>query len=158
MAKLPVGPSQTLKNHCILGPHRVFPGRLSVSRTFGDIEAKSPALGGNPNVVVSDPDVIAFEVTKDYDFIALGCDGIFDKMTSKDCMKKVWDSIQQTKSSNVHTHAGEAVELILRHSVACKTLDNITAVVVCFSNFKEAIALKNDGKAIEIPSSDTGGA
>jgi hypothetical protein len=25
-----------------LGPHRVFPGRLSVSRTFGDIEAKHP--------------------------------------------------------------------------------------------------------------------
>lgn len=24
----------------LLGPHRVMPGRLSVSRTFGDIEAK----------------------------------------------------------------------------------------------------------------------
>jgi len=23
-----------------MGPHRVYPGRLSVSRTFGDIEAK----------------------------------------------------------------------------------------------------------------------
>ena len=26
----------------IMGPHRVFPGRLSVTRTFGDIEAKLP--------------------------------------------------------------------------------------------------------------------
>jgi len=25
-----------------MGPHRVFPGRLSVTRTFGDIEAKFP--------------------------------------------------------------------------------------------------------------------
>ena len=26
----------------ILGPHRVMPGRLSVTRTFGDLEAKIP--------------------------------------------------------------------------------------------------------------------
>lgn len=36
---------------------RVFPGRLSVSRTFGDIEAKNPRFGGNPNVIVCDPEV-----------------------------------------------------------------------------------------------------
>lgn len=93
MAKLPVGPNQVLKNHCILGPHRVFPGRLSVSRTFGDIEAKSTAHGGNPKVVVCDPDILAFEVTSDLDFIVLGCDGIFDKMNNKDCIRKVWESI-----------------------------------------------------------------
>ena len=65
----------------------MFPGRLSVSRTFGDIEAKSPAHGGNPKVVVPDPDIVAFEVTEEYDFVVLGCDGIFDKMTSIDCSK-----------------------------------------------------------------------
>ena len=32
----------------IIGPQRVLPGRLSVSRTFGDLEAKVSALGGNP--------------------------------------------------------------------------------------------------------------
>ena len=32
----------------IIGPQRVLPGRLSVSRTFGDLEAKIAALGGNP--------------------------------------------------------------------------------------------------------------
>ena len=36
----------------ILGPLRVFPGRLSVSRTFGDIEAKMEKFGGNSNVII----------------------------------------------------------------------------------------------------------
>lgn len=40
-----------------MGPYRVAPGRLSVSRTFGDIEAKYPDLGGMAGVVVCDPDV-----------------------------------------------------------------------------------------------------
>jgi protein phosphatase 2C family protein 2/3 len=32
----------------VVGPHRIFPGRLSVSRSFGDIAAKLVAKGGNP--------------------------------------------------------------------------------------------------------------
>lgn len=38
-----------------VGPLRVYPGRLSTTRTFGDCEAKDPKNGGNPNVVISEP-------------------------------------------------------------------------------------------------------
>lgn len=55
----------------ILGPHRVLPGRLSVSRTFGDIEAKLPKFGGNPNVVIATPVIKTFRVSPDHDFIVL---------------------------------------------------------------------------------------
>jgi protein phosphatase 2C family protein 2/3 len=41
----------------LVGPYRVYPGRLSVCRTFGDLEAKHPQVGGNPNVVICDPDI-----------------------------------------------------------------------------------------------------
>ena len=37
------------------GPVRVIPGRLSVSRTFGDCQAKLERYGGNPKVIVVDP-------------------------------------------------------------------------------------------------------
>lgn len=57
----------------IYGPYRVFPGRLSVSRTFGDIEAKREKYGGNPNVVIATPDIKEFEINDKMDFIILGC-------------------------------------------------------------------------------------
>ena len=44
------------------GPWRVSPGGLSLSRSFGDIEAKIPQLGGNPKVVTAKPDVTEFDV------------------------------------------------------------------------------------------------
>jgi protein phosphatase 2C family protein 2/3 len=53
------GPQQ---QQIIYGPYRVFPGRLSVSRTFGDIEAKVEKLEGNPNVVIAEPDITAFKI------------------------------------------------------------------------------------------------
>ena len=57
----------TTPTQILLGPHRVMPGRLSVSRTFGDIEAKKIDLGGNPNVVIAVPDIKVFKVRDSYD-------------------------------------------------------------------------------------------
>ncbi len=53
-----------------------------MSRTFGDIEAKKPKYGGNPRVVIATPDVKSFKIEDNYDFIVLGCDGIFDKLSN----------------------------------------------------------------------------
>jgi hypothetical protein len=37
----------------VLGPFRVLPGRLSVSRTFGDIEGKLEKYGGLEGVIIA---------------------------------------------------------------------------------------------------------
>jgi protein phosphatase 2C family protein 2/3 len=76
----------------------VLPGRLSVCRTFGDPEAKLQFRGGNPNVVMADPDITQFKISKDHDFIALGSDGIFDKLTDEDTGKSVWLSCEIAKT------------------------------------------------------------
>lgn len=68
----------------LIGPHRVFPGRLSVCRTFGDLEAKQPELGGNPNVVICDPDVnYQKDGCKKLDYVLTCSDGIFDKLSTQ---------------------------------------------------------------------------
>ena len=46
----------------------MFPGRLSVSRTFGDIEAKRPRYGGNPNVIICEPEIRVFKLKDNFDF------------------------------------------------------------------------------------------
>lgn len=56
-----------------MGPHRAFPGRLSVSRTFGDIEAKLPEFGGNPKAIICTPEIRVLTLSEDDDFIILGC-------------------------------------------------------------------------------------
>ena len=80
-----------------MGPHRVFPGRLSVCRTFGDVEAKIPHLLGNPKVVISDPDISFFKIDyNNHDFVVLGCDGIFDKLEDRDVVHTIWQSVIPT--------------------------------------------------------------
>lgn len=56
----------------IVGPQRVLPGRLSVCRTFGDIEAKAAALGGNPNVVIAVPEIKVVDLGPQAEFLVMG--------------------------------------------------------------------------------------
>ena len=63
----------TLINQILLGPHRVSPGRLSVSRTFGDAAAKLSKFGGMEGVIVATPDVFKVKIKEDMDFLILGC-------------------------------------------------------------------------------------
>lgn len=131
------------KKEVIVGPLRVLPGRLSVSRTFGDAEAKLSKFGGNPNVVVATPDIKSFKILKDHDFIVLGCDGIFDKLNNKDTIQCVWNSVMDNDrhdiASNIHKQSGLGVEYILKNSLLRRTLDNVTVVMISFNNFKHAV-------------------
>lgn len=142
----------------IIGPHRVFPGRLSVSRTLGDIEAKDPRYGGNPNCVVATPDIKCFKIKSNYDFIILGCDGVFEKLDNKQVINSIWEAskcdyesdevirknidpnlIKSNNQITIHQKAGLGVDKCLHECVMAKTLDNITAVMIAFENF-ESIA------------------
>ncbi|EAS03946.2 serine/threonine phosphatase 2C (macronuclear) [Tetrahymena thermophila SB210] len=124
----------------IVGPYRVLPGRLSVTRTFGDIEAKLPRYGGNPKVVVSTPEIKSFKIQPNHDFIVMGCDGIYDKLTSQEIGQIVWDTTKnEALGENIHEFAGKSVENIMKLSIARKTLDNITVVMIGFDNIEKLL-------------------
>jgi len=143
----PVNENGVTKNqmHFLLGPHRVFPGRLSVSRTFGDIEAKYPKYGGNPNAVIATPEIRSFKIKDHHDFIVLACDGIFDKLSSQEAVKMIWDSTSE-RASDIHQQCGLGVEGIMRESLVRRTLDNITVVMISLKNFKHKLFPREKAK------------
>lgn len=129
----------------LYGPYRVLPGRLSVSRTFGDIEAKDEALGGKKGVVIAEPEISQFSIDEDkHDFIVLGCDGIFDRLTSVNCLDSAWSAMSQAIKSQkentkkppltIHQITGKMADAILRSSAIEKSYDNLTIVIVAFKN------------------------
>ena len=64
-------------------PMRVLPGRLSVSRSFGDCMAKLERYGGNPNCLIATPEINVYTLTDETDFIVLGSDGVYDHLDNK---------------------------------------------------------------------------
>lgn len=48
-------------------------------------------------VIIADPDIKQFRIQRDYDFIFMGCDGIFDKLSNKDIIDLVWQTSKLQK-------------------------------------------------------------
>ena len=116
----------------LIGPPRVNPGRLSVSRTFGDLEAKIPKYGGNPDVVIAVPDIRKMHLGPEHDFLGLASDGIFDKINNDEFVRCFFNSVQEKKQETIHEQMGRAVEYIIKNSLVRKSLDNVTVVLVAF--------------------------
>lgn len=78
-------------------------------------------------------------------------------MSSQEVLDIAWDSARRTfkapgaqpSHQTVHHICGQAIELVLKASVASRTLDNITGVLVSFKNFRKT--LKNELAGIEKP-------
>ena len=157
-------------NLILLGPYRVHPGSLSVSRTIGDAAAKLSDFGGNPNVVISEPDIYCYDLEKDdVDFLILGCDGIYDHMTSKDVFKCAWMMIDNYRNINLQldeknksdgsendekidtfTTCANIVDFILKASMSRKSFDNVTCVIVSFKDLLNAFKPNNEQKIEKI--------
>jgi serine/threonine protein phosphatase PrpC len=148
--KIGLFPSQQLKfaedwEYLLIGPYRVHPGRLSVWRTFGDIEAKFSEFGGMDGIIICDPDIKEFDISDSVDFVILGWDGIFDKLTNSQVLQAVWKEVHQNTGS-IHQLTGHWVEGILKTSAASRTLDNITTVMVSFKSLKKTLSKLNKVK------------
>jgi len=120
-------------------PWRVLPGRLSVSRTFGDIEAKEEKFGGMKGVVVALPDITEIELNDEYNFIVIGCDGIFDVLTNEElleCIKIVLKEKKMTEYINdddVHELCGDFAAMIIKSALAKDSFDNVSCIVIAIN-------------------------
>lgn len=66
------------EKYVVEGPWRIMPGKLSVARSLGDICAKYPQFGGNPEVLTAIPEIRKLKVESNMDWMLIACDGIFD--------------------------------------------------------------------------------
>ena len=136
----------------LVGPYRVSPGGLSVSRTIGDIEAKLEKFGGNPNVVISKPDIFVYDLNKDdIDFFILGCDGIFDQLSSDEVINCAW-MVYNNKEKNslinqckdIHAQGGIIIDLIMKSALARKSFDNVTCLFISLKEIGNFISNENN--------------
>ena len=123
----------------IENPWRVLPGRLSVSRTFGDIEAKDENFGGMKGVVVALPDITEIELNDEYNFIVLGCDGIFDVISNEELLECIKIVLKEKKinevikDEDIHELCGDFAAMIIKSALAKDSFDNVSCIVIALN-------------------------
>ena len=115
-------------------PWRVMPGGLSVSRTFGDIESKELKFGGKKDVVCALPDVVEFELNDDYNFMVIGCDGIFDVLSNNEMLECIKIVLRINKNKKkINELCGDFAAMIIKSALAKESFDNVSCIVVVFN-------------------------
>ena len=119
-------------------PFRVYPGNLSVARSFGDLSSKEPLIGGLKGTIISKPCVNKFQINEKSDFLLLGCDGIFDTLSNDDIFKIIWGYKKKGKIyEDIRQLCGKIADGIIKYSMQKQSIDNVTVIFIAFKNFEK---------------------
>ena len=107
-------------------------GNLNLTRSLGDLKYKQvPGVGRADQIITAEPDLTVTQIRADDEFIVLGCDGIWDCLTSQQCVDFVRERLQRGLSNR------KIVEEVFDHCISedpRKTQgiggDNMTCIIV----------------------------
>lgn len=100
-------------------------GQLSVARALGDWHMKGPK--GSPCPLSAEPELQELILSEEDEFLILGCDGLWDVMSSQCAVTIV------RKELMLHNDPERCSRELVREALKRHTCDNLTVVVVCFS-------------------------
>ncbi|KAK8934653.1 putative protein phosphatase 2C 2 [Platanthera zijinensis] len=99
-------------------------GMLSVSRALGDWDIKLPR--GSPSPLIADPEFRKVVLKEDDEFLIIGCDGIWDVMSSQHAVNIVRRELRR------HDDPERCARELVMEALSLNTFDNLTVIVVCF--------------------------
>lgn len=100
-------------------------GVLSVTRALGDWDMKFPRGSSSP--LVAEPEFRQVVLTEDDEFLIIGCDGIWDVMSSQHAVSLVRRGLRR------HDDPEQCARDLVMEALRLNTFDNLTVIVVCFS-------------------------
>jgi serine/threonine protein phosphatase PrpC len=106
-------------------------GKLNVTRAIGDFAFKNdPKLSVEEQKVIPIPDIIRRGQINEDDFLLIGCDGLFEKLSSE----SVVHIIRRELKKNNFNDPCKALVTLFDEAVAAGSTDNITASLVMFKS------------------------
>ena len=112
------------------GPWRIKPGKLSVSRSFGDLQCKSPK-----RCLVAKPDLADLDIDE-LDFVLIGSDGLFDECSNQVLIDLVWKTIgyHRGKGKGREAVIRTCVDNLMKLALLKRAQDNISVILLFFKD------------------------
>ncbi|KAL8527150.1 hypothetical protein ACS0TY_005139 [Phlomoides rotata] len=101
-------------------------GVLSVTRALGDWDMKLPRGSSSP--LIAEPEFRRITLTEDDEFLIIGCDGIWDVMSSQQAVSLVRRGLRR------HDDPEQCAKELVMEALRLNTFDNLTVIIVCFTS------------------------
>ncbi|OIW00170.1 hypothetical protein TanjilG_29160 [Lupinus angustifolius] len=106
-------------------------GYLSVTRALGDWDFKFPLGAASP--LIADPDVQLVTLTEEDEFLIIGCDGIWDVMSSQYAVSLARRRLRR------HDDPQQCARELVKEALRLNTSDNLTVIVICLSSVESIV-------------------
>ncbi|KAL0324847.1 UNVERIFIED_CONTAM: putative protein phosphatase 2C 27 [Sesamum radiatum] len=100
-------------------------GQLSVSRALGDWHMKGRKGAASP--LSAEPELQEMLLTEDDEFLIMGCDGLWEVMSSQCAVTMARRELM------LHNDPERCSRELVREALKRNTCDNLTVIVICFS-------------------------
>lgn len=104
-------------------------GVLSVTRALGDWDMKLPRGSASP--LIAEPEFRQIILNEDDEFLIIGCDGIWDVMSSQQAVSLVRRGLRR------HDDPDLCAKELVMEALRLNTFDNLTVVIVCFNSLDQ---------------------
>ncbi|XP_059659242.1 probable protein phosphatase 2C 47 [Cornus florida] len=104
-------------------------GVLSVTRALGDWDMKFPRGSASP--LIAEPEFRQMVLNVDDEFLIIGCDGIWDVMSSQHAVSVVRRGLRR------HDDPEQCARDLAMEALRLNTFDNLSVIVVCFSSLDQ---------------------
>lgn len=102
---------------------------LSVTRALGDWDMKLPPGSSSP--LTAEPEFCRITLTEDDEFLIIGCDGIWDVMSSQQAVSLVRRRLRW------HDDPEQCAKDLVMEALRLNTCDNLTVIIVCFTSLDQ---------------------
>jgi len=112
-------------------------GNLNLSRALGDLQYKRAAgLKLEEQMITSMPDILKQKLGQDYDFIVMGCDGIYDTLTTKQIVEHFYKEFKEKPDTPLKQLVEEFVDSLVSPDYTLnegRGCDNMTCILIKFN-------------------------
>ena len=124
---------------------RHFPSHLAVLRSIGDIKVKKPEYGALKGNIIHTPEVFVYDYSPSYDFMVMGCDGIFDDLSNEEIIGAAWHVFKdkaKEKNYDLNLLTADSCDMIIKYAMDVMTSDNLSCIVIGMEGVQKFISLK----------------
>ena len=124
---------------------RHFPSHLAVVRSIGDIKVKKPEYGALKGNIIHTPEVFVYDYSPSYDFMVMGCDGIFDDLSNEEIIGAAWHVFKdkaKEKNYDLNLLTEDSCDMIIKYAMDVMTSDNLSCIVIGMEGVQKFISLK----------------
>ena len=124
---------------------RHFPSHLAVVRSIGDIKVKMPEYGALKGNIIHTPEVFVYDYSPSYDFMVMGCDGIFDDLSNEEIIGAAWHVFKnkaKEKNYDLNLLTEDSCDMIIKYAMDVMSSDNLSCIVIGMEGVQKFISLK----------------